>query len=205
MLDKTRSYCDIFGSDDVRFYQDGINYDADGNEVKGVSLLSEPVLIEMCEIASKTPLGIFAELGVYRGGSAKRLAEVARKQGRELHLFDTFTGIPFRHECDQHDVGDFSDTKEQDVRDLIPDAIFHVGIFPETMPKKLGRIAFLHIDADQYQSYKDAIRLFSPLMVSGGVMWFDDYECLASATKAVNESFGGMLTKSNFNKYYMRF
>lgn len=169
------------------------------------SIVSEHCLKEMSQKASETPEGIFVEFGVYRGGSARVLADIAVKQNREIHLFDTFTGIPFRDGIDQHNVGDFSDTLESSVRDHVPEAIFHVGVFPDTMPTEFKKIAFLHIDADQYKSYKDAIRLFGPYMVKGSVMWFDDVGCLAGADKAVNEEFGDSIEQSKCKKYFKRF
>lgn len=159
----------------------------------------------MADMARNTPNGVFVEFGVYKGGSARILADIAVEQNRELHLFDTFTGIPFKEEIDQHNVGDFSDTNEQDVRAFVPEAKFHVGIFPDTMPNKFPKIAFLHIDADQYKSYKDAIRKFSGLMVKGGIMWFDDVGLIASADKAVNEEFGDTIEQANCKKYFKRF
>lgn len=170
-----------------------------------ISLISECVLNEMAKFASETPDGVFVEFGVYRGGSAVVLAEIAEKQGRNIHLFDTFTGIPFRHELDQHDEGDFSDTSEIEVREMIQNAIFHVGVFPETMPEVFQQIAFCHIDADQYKSYKDAIKIFSPLMVKGGIMWFDDVGCLNSADIEVQEAFNGDIEKAKCGKFFKRF
>jgi predicted O-methyltransferase YrrM len=163
-------------------------------------------MIERIEaMARQMPPGVFVEFGVFRGGTARTLANVAEEQERELHLFDTFTGIPFKGPRDVHSVSDFGATSEKEVRELIPTAIFHVGIFPTTMPDKLGRIAFCHIDADQEQSYRDAIRLFSPLMVKGGVMWFDDYGCFGGVTAAVDEAFGDRIVKDNANKPHVVF
>lgn len=170
-----------------------------------ISLITESVLNELCHIAEKTPDGVFVEFGVYKGGSAQYLSRIAETQHRELHLFDTFTGIPFFTEGDSHAIGEFSDTSLKAVKALIPSAVFHVGEFPATMPKDFPRVAFLHIDADQYQSYVDGIKLFSPLMVPGGVMWFDDYGCLACADKAVNEAFPDSLIKAECGKFYVKF
>ena len=173
--------------------------------IKYNSLISPETVYQMCAVASETPPGAFVEFGVYKGGSAYWLAKVAEIQDRELHLFDTFTGIPYAQDGDVHQIGDFSETSEKKVRELIPMAHFHVGIFPETMPDYLPKIAFLHIDADQYQSYVHAIRLFSPLMLKGGIMWFDDYNCLPAANKAIDEAFGDRVIKDEFHKAIVRF
>lgn len=166
------------------------------------SVVSPETMAHLQAMAKTVPPGIFVELGVYRGGTAHAL--VAAAPDRELHLFDTFAGIPFQHEGDHHKVGDFADTSEAEVRALLPKAIFHVGVFPKTMPKGLKPIAFCHIDADQKQSYEDAIALFSPLMVPGGVMWFDDVDLLPAPTEVVTRVFGKRLDRSA-GKPFVRF
>jgi len=152
------------------------------------SVIGEPAVENLCEIAGNAPPGCFVEFGVYRGGSAIKLAEVARKQGRVLYLYDTFQGIPFADDVDSHKTGDFGDTDVDAVRLAIPDAIIVQGVFPETLIP-MPPIAFVHVDADQYRSVKAACELFPPLMVKGGVMLFDDYGCLDGATQAVHEHF----------------
>lgn len=224
-LDRSRPYAETLGPSVARYHQDGKDFDANGDELDrgeaevvkrkpgrppksktSKSLVAEHVIEEMCAMAAKTPSGAFVEFGVYQGGSAVKLAEVATKQGRELHLFDTFTGIPFVGKFDQQPLGDFSDTSAEAVKELIPSAVMHVGVFPETMPKKFPKVAFLHIDADQYQSYVDAIRIFRPLMVPGGVMWFDDVGCLPSADRAVTEAFPISAQQvAACNKVFVRF
>ena len=152
------------------------------------SAISEQAIEDMCGHAAQAPSGCFVEFGVYRGGSAIKLAEVARLQGRALYLYDTFTGIPLADEIDSHVVGDFFDTSVESVRQAIPDAIVVQGIFPESIID-MPPIAFVHVDADQYRSVKAACEIFPPLMVDNGVMVFDDYGCLDGATKAVHEHF----------------
>ena len=50
-------------------------------------------------------------------------------------------------------------------------------------------IAFVHADADQYQSTADICRILGPKMVPGGMMLFDDYRCVPSCIRAVDEYF----------------
>jgi O-methyltransferase len=141
------------------------------------------------QIARWTPPGCFVEVGVYKGGSAWFLAEVARSRGSKLHLFDTFSGIPFADSKDDNGVGDFGDTSVNEVRALIPDAVFHVGVFPLTLPDDLNNIAFVHCDCDQYQSVRSVIRRLWPRMVPGGIMVFDDMDT-AGGNRAITEAFG---------------
>lgn len=174
-----------------------------GNE----SLVSQNVIDEMCQMASQTnPEGVFVEFGVYKGGSAVDLVKISDAQGRELHLFDTFTGMPVSGEFDQHKIGDFGDTSYEYVKSRVPQAIFHVGIFPATMPSEFPKVSFLHIDADQYECYKDAVRIFRPLMLPNSIMWFDDPGCLASADKAIYEDFAPEeILTAQCGKKYVRF
>lgn len=154
------------------------------------SLLSDDALAELEEIAANAPAGAFAEFGVYQGGAAVKLAAIARRQGRALYLFDTFCGIPFAGQHDRHVVGDFADTSYQAVRTLIPDAIMVQGVFPGSLEEHgigLPELAFVHVDADQYESITDATRIFPPAMARGGAMLFDDFGALPGATRAVRD------------------
>jgi O-methyltransferase len=172
------------------------------------SLIDNRSLNWLRTTAQFMPPGDFIEVGVYRGGSAWHLAEVAREQERCLYLCDTFCGIPYQspEHGDMHKIGDFGDTSLVQVMECIPDAEYIVGVFPESAGSRLegARFALAHIDADQYRSVSDAIETLVPLMVSGGIMIFDDYHYLPGAKKAIDEHFNGSLCK-NAIRPYMRF
>ena len=162
------------------------------------------VLAEMTALALSCPPGALVEVGVYRGGSAIELMAVAREQDRALYLYDTFTGLPC-YDPDMGDVmrpGDFADTSVDDVRELLPDAIIMQGLFPDTLSGDPEQVAFAHIDADQYRSIRDAIAAIWPRVVPGGMMLFDDYNCLDGATRAVHEAFGPDLPRTARGKAY---
>ena len=146
------------------------------------------IIKELIKIASKSPAGCFVEVGVYKGGTASYLTELAEKQGREIYLYDTFTGIPFKEDYEVCNVGNFGDTSFESVRDALPYAKVTQGIFPESAIE-MPSVAFVHLDVDQYKSYVDCINYFKPKMVPGGIMWFDDY-ALSGAKKAVDELIG---------------
>jgi O-methyltransferase len=154
------------------------------------SLIGPPALAELMRLAEAAPNGRMVEVGVYQGGSAWCLATIAEQRGVELHLFDTFRGIPFTGILDYHRAGDFADTSVEAVRQALPTAIFHVGIFPETLPNDLDQIGFAHIDCDQYRSVRDCIECLGPRMLPKGIMVFDDYSHLDGATAAVKELLG---------------
>jgi len=168
------------------------------------SLLSNDVLHELVQAAMVAPEGNFAEVGVYNGGSASRLYYVAQNSGRELYLFDTFTGIPFCDPLrgDEHRVGDFDDADLTTVKAAMPKAKLCIGTFPDTLPDT-GPLALVHVDCDQYQSVKDCITHLWPRMVDGGLMIFDDYTCLIGARRAVDELMPGKVVISPAGKAWM--
>jgi len=169
-----------------------------------IPLVAEHVIKSLLEVASNTPDGDFVEVGVYRGGTAVYLSLLAEKQNRNIYLYDTFTGIPYRDEIDSHNVGDFKDTDFESIKELIPYANVIQGIFPLSAVG-MGNIAFVHLDCDQYRSIIESVNYLKPKMISGGVMWFDDYGCLAGATKAVDELFGSKIEVMKNGKALVRF
>lgn len=150
--------------------------------------------------------GELIELGVYKGGSAGATAWGLRNAGleRTLHLCDTFEGMPKTLEWEFHEENDFADTSLSAVRDrlnrLAPgfSIELHQGLFFNTLPRIAGKhFCFAHIDADLYESVKQACEFVYPRMTKGGVMLFDDYGAATcpGAKKAVDEFFAAKLEK----------
>ena len=79
--------------------------------------------------------GDFAECGVYKGGSAFLIAETlpnSSAKGRQLHLFDTFAGMPAIANQDPSNFkeGDLGDTSLGAVKEYLrgfPFVVFHPG------------------------------------------------------------------------------
>src|ERR1700731_3301004 len=141
------------------------------------SLVSEECARALSELAKTTPPGAFVEVGVYQGGTAWHLSKAAQEQSRPCYLYDTFSGIPYKGELDSHPVGDFGNTSAQEVKEAIPYAQVIEGIFPQSA-LEMGLIAFVHLDGDQEQSYREALAYFHLKMVKGGIIWCDDVGCL---------------------------
>lgn len=144
--------------------------------------------------------GELIELGVYRGGSAAAVAWTLERAGlrRALHLCDTFAGLPAPQEWELHRVGDFEDTAQEAVenalRRLLPEYPFemHAGLFAETLPGLAEKkFCFAHVDADLYESVREACAFVYPRMTRGGFMVFDDYGAptCPGAKRAVDEFF----------------
>jgi hypothetical protein len=94
--------------------------------------------------------------------------------------------MPYHSKVDFHRTGDFSDTSLELVTERVPGAIIYPGIFPDTLSPSLPPVAFVHADADQYQTTKDICIHMPPLMVKGGIIIFDDYK-LKGCRKALKE------------------
>jgi hypothetical protein len=127
--------------------------------------------------------GDLAEVGVYKGGSAKMICEV--KGEKKLHLFDTFQGMPETDaSIDVHKKGDFSDTSLESVRSYLAgcrNVEFHKGVFPETasnLPPET-RFCFVNLDVDLYRSTLDGLRFFYPRMSRGGIIISHDYRSIS--------------------------
>lgn len=138
--------------------------------------------------------GDVAEVGVYQGGSARLICEF--KGNKNLHLFDTFEGIPRKciTEEDNRRVkeGIFS-AELQNVKKYLreyPNVFFYVGVFPETA-KHLENIvfSFVHLDVDTYKTTVDALDYFYPKMNIGGIFISHDYMTLEGVRKAFVEFF----------------
>ncbi|MCI0702544.1 MAG: TylF/MycF family methyltransferase [Planctomycetia bacterium] len=147
----------------------------------------------------------FIETGVWRGGTAVMFAKLIREHSphsRQLHLFDTFLGMPPTHEHDTYyKGGEFADTSLEAVQTKLTDAEFvrfHPGLIPDTFAGCEDlRFAFAHIDLDVYQSIRDACAFVFPRMVVGGTMVFDDYawSTCPGARRAVDEYFSTRKTR----------
>jgi O-methyltransferase len=157
--------------------------------------------------------GDIVECGVWRGGSMQAIARVLAARGettRELHLFDTFEGMPPPTDADvRHGgpsaaellrtrprtahvwaVADLEDVKAGMARvDYPAQRIrYHPGLVEETIPTAAPeRIALLRLDTDWYASTKHELEHLYDRVPPGGVVILDDYDYWDGARKAVDE------------------
>lgn len=139
--------------------------------------------------------GAFAEVGVYKGETAKIMHEM--DPSRRLHLFDTFEGFnkkDLEHENvkDANHSIDFSDTSVESVTKYIDgntNIVFHKGYFPDSAENLITeKYAFVHLDADLYKPTLSALHYFYPLLADGAVIIIHDYNhTWEGVTKAVDE------------------
>lgn len=192
------------GYEDEGFIKDAIT------KIRGYTMVTHDGLLMTYDIASHLVradvAGAFLETGVHRGGAAAMMAMAALRGGstRQLHLFDSFAGIPHpspaeyeewmepqwgfrKDEADGQLVASQRMAAEQQHAEKVlfelaaypRNAVtFHVGWFQDTVPKAaatIGRIALLRLDGDLYESTLVCLRHLYPLVVPGGFVIVDDY------------------------------
>jgi O-methyltransferase len=145
---------------------------------------------------AKNHSGDVAEVGVYRGGTARLFASIVANSDKNLYLFDTFAGMPYvNKDLDLHNKGDFSDTSIEKVKEYVgsyKNVFYFKGLFPQTAgPISDKKFCFVHIDVDIYQSVKDCCEYFYNRLAKGGIIIFDDYgfPSCPGAKKALDEFF----------------
>lgn len=173
------------------------------------SLLEAHRLLALTELtlySAKRSNGDVIELGVYKGGSAAAASWSLHAAGleRPLHLCDTFEGMPQTLDWEFHKRNDFADTSYETValrlRRFLPDFPFrlHRGLFSHTLSGLRDcRFCFAHVDADVYESVRQACEFLYPRMAKGGIILFDDYGAptCPGAKKAIDEFFKDKLEK----------
>lgn len=144
------------------------------------------------KITQKVP-GDIAEVGVYKGGSAKIICSA--KGDRALHLFDTFAGLPKVDEVDQvwpFYEGKFAASYENVKAYLAQEknVFLYKGLFPDTSdPVKDKQFSLVNLDVDTYESTQKCLEFFYPRMSTGGVIISHDYLTVPGVRKAVDEYF----------------
>ena len=174
--------------------------------------------------------GDVVECGVGRGRSLLLLALLCREEekGRQIWGFDSFEGFPEPTEEDTSyrnpqkgqypaDIMGvralFQDAKLDDLF-MISKVILVQGFFNESLYKYVGQgIALLHIDADLYQSYSDALHILYDKVLPGGVIAFDEYMDglthvrFPGAKTAIDEFFADktfdLRRDKHYGKYYV--
>jgi O-methyltransferase len=151
--------------------------------------------------------GDIAELGSYKGGSAKLLSK-AIGHSRKVHVFDTFEGVPRELTDSKIDYvmedhphlninwaggvyqgGEWAASYNDVVNFLrdCPSITIHKGMVPDTLQEVADEtFCFVYLDMDIYQPTLDALRFFWPRLVSKGVVMLDDYGHLQGVTDAID-------------------
>ncbi|MEM9703665.1 MAG: TylF/MycF/NovP-related O-methyltransferase [Planctomycetota bacterium] len=174
-------------------------------------------LCDAVEYVQKQRLpGDFVECGVWRGGSVMAMLHVLKRRGeeeRDVHLFDTFEGMPPPTDADRDKDGRLAETLlEQEKHDKAGSANwayctrddvernvatvgypaeklhFVAGKVEDTIPDAAPEtISLLRLDTDWYESTAHEMEHLFPRLVPGGVLILDDYGHWDGARRAVDE------------------
>jgi O-methyltransferase len=144
--------------------------------------------------------GDFAEIGVYRGRAFRRLAPLARRQGKLAHAFDSFVGLdePGALDTPEFPKGRFGvggveafAARMDRYRVARSSYQLHAGYIPDCfadVPASF-RLSFAVLDVDHYEPTVEALDWLWPRLNLGGLLALDDflpeYEILA--TRAIKE------------------
>jgi Macrocin-O-methyltransferase (TylF) len=150
--------------------------------------------------------GDLVETGVWRGGCGILMRAVLKASGddqRMVWLADSFQGLPAPAPDEYpQDAGDTLaassrylgvslDTVKANFQqfDLLDDRVrFLPGWFRDTLHQApIGQIAVLRLDGDMYESTHLALSALYPKVSRGGFVIVDDYGCLPSCRRAVDD------------------
>ena len=152
--------------------------------------------------------GHFVECGVAAGGSSALLATIISRQSkrpRQLFSFDSFEGMPTPSDQDTYrgqraeatgwGTGTCAapvESLREVCRKLGVEALVEPvrGFFDQTLPvnrKRIGPIAFLHVDGDWYESTQQILGNLYDQVVPGGRIQIDDYGHWEGCRRAVEE------------------
>ena len=125
--------------------------------------------------------GVVVECGSYQGGSTVNFSLVCAMVGRELHVFDSFAGLPEPSEAEKlHKVlsirnistfqkGDWCGTIEVVTENIrrygnLSVCRFHQGYFDQTLPQFREPVVFVFCDVDLRTSLEPCVENLWPLL-----------------------------------------
>lgn len=136
--------------------------------------------------------GNYAEFGVGLGGTSLLLGLIARQQGRTVHSYDSFEGLPAPHPEFDNDYfkegfyrssqkkGDLLERFRRVLRrfDLAETVQPVKGFFSESLrgpSAPSGPLAFVHLDSDLYDSVMQSLEAVYDFVPTGGALVVDDF------------------------------
>jgi O-methyltransferase len=132
--------------------------------------------------------GVIVEAGSFHGGSTTKLSLAAALCGRQLHVFDSFEGMPENSEAHgksiygrehhfpkgSHAVP-FEEVKNNVARYGDTSRVhYHKGFFSDTMPSFHEPVAAACVNVDLVQSTRDCFHYLYPLLPPGGIIISQD-------------------------------
>jgi hypothetical protein len=146
----------------------------------------------LLDVPAEEP-GVVVECGCFKGGSTVNLSLACALAGRELHVYDSFAGLPdptaadavhrldARGEIHTYEAGMYSGSLDE-VRGNVarfgdPSVTrFHPGYFEDTMPGLDAPVAMAFADVDLVASLEPCVRAIWPLLAPGGTLFVHEAE-----------------------------
>ena len=154
-------------------------------DVPSASLVHEHlVMLHRLLLVEPFVEGVVVECGSWKGASAAALSLGAARTDRQMHVFDTFNGLPEVEEGDQRHVlldraeahlyeqGMFAGSLEEVRANIarhgdLERVTFHQGVFSETMPGFSEPVVLAFIDADLRTAVEDCLLALWPNLQDG--------------------------------------
>lgn len=173
---------------------------------KDYTMIPENIFIENLLLIDrhKQKMGAYVECGVWRGGMSAAIAEVLNFNA-EIHLFDSFEGLPEAKEidgkaalawqADKNAASYFDNCKAEEeyaihAMKMAQATNFQIykGWFNQTLPQYNGdKISILRLDGDWYESIMDSLRNLYPKVNQSGIIILDDYGTWDGCTRAAHD------------------
>jgi hypothetical protein len=157
--------------------------------VEGLTLVDPfrmAVLVDIVRASAEVD-GDIVECGSYKGGTGILMALALRQLGirKQIHLFDSFQGLPEPHQSKDSGYAKGSFASDYDALaariaelGLSGEITLHRGWFADTVPPFLNtnsKVSLLHIDCDLYASTMDSFPPLYARVPMGGAVVLDDF------------------------------
>ena len=128
--------------------------------------------------------GVVVECGSFQGGTTANLSTICAIVGRDLHVYDSFEGLPPPTPGDKASnvwtTGTYAgslDTVRRNITDhgAIEVCTFHQGWFADTLPHHDQPIVLAYVDVDFQASLHDCMLGLWPHLTEKGFLFVDEY------------------------------
>jgi hypothetical protein len=151
--------------------------------------------------------GLNIEFGVHKGDSINYLAQKLNSRGTVIFGFDSFEGLQEDWKASTSPKGTF------DLRGVLPPVRPNVtlvkGWFDKTLPPFLARetekVAFVHLDADTYETTLYLLTTLNPRIMPGTLLLFDEYIGYPGWEHGEFKAFKELVAKESRSYEYLAF
>jgi O-methyltransferase len=175
----------------LKFYKISYYVDCPHTEHEMIAMTRQILDLGRAAVAVKgvaAVSGVIVEAGSFHGGSTAKLSLVAKLCDRQLHVFDSFEGMPENNEShgksiygrEHHFPKGSHAVPFEEVKNNVARygdasrAQYHKGFFSDTMPSFRELVAAACVNVDLVQSTRDCFRYLYPLLPPGGIIISQD-------------------------------